>query len=87
MKNYADRGGCYNTLRDLHHSLYPTKAESLLALLFIQNNSSFKNKLKHAYLRRCQVHLNNGYLEDKGLYRSANILQIANSVQDRKSVV
>ena len=42
-----------NTLRDLLNSSYPTKAESLIALLVIQNNSSFENKLKHAYLRRC----------------------------------
>ena len=69
-----------NTLRDQFNSSYPTKAESLIALLVIQNNSQFKNKLNHAYLRRCQVHLINGCLEDKGLYRSANILQIANSV-------
>ena len=36
MKNEADRGGCYpqrtkaevdNTLRELHNSLYPTRAE------------------------------------------------------------
>ena len=38
MENYADQGGCYppgpkakaevdNTLRDLHNSLYPTRAE------------------------------------------------------------
>ena len=36
MKNYADRGGCYplrpkaeveNTVRGLHYSSYPTKAE------------------------------------------------------------
>ena len=32
----------------------PAKTEGVLvALLFIQNNSQFKNKLKHAYLRRC----------------------------------
>ena len=42
-----------NTLRDLHNSSYPKKAESLIAFLFIQNSSSFENKLKHAYLRRC----------------------------------
>ena len=35
MKNYADRGGCYPPRpKDLHNSLYPTKAESLIALLF-----------------------------------------------------
>ena len=38
------------------------------ALLFIQNNSQFKNKLKHAYLCLFQVHLDNGCLEDKGLF-------------------
>ena len=27
MKNYADRGGCCNTLLDLHNSSYHTKAE------------------------------------------------------------
>ena len=27
MKNYGDRGGCENTLRDLHNSSYDTKAE------------------------------------------------------------
>ena len=45
MKNSADQGGCYpqrpkaevdNTLRDLQHSSYPTKVESIIALLFIQ---------------------------------------------------
>ena len=29
------------------------KPNSLIALLFIQNNSWFKNKLKHAYICRC----------------------------------
>ena len=46
MKNQADRGGCYpprpkgevdNTLRDLLNSSYPTKAEFINCLLFIQN--------------------------------------------------
>ena len=48
MKNYGHRGGCYpsrplaegdNTLRDLHNSSYDTKAELIIVLLFIQNNS------------------------------------------------
>ena len=48
MKNSAEKGGCYpqrpkaevdNTLRDLQNSSYPTKAESIIALLFIQNIS------------------------------------------------
>ena len=46
MKNSADQGGCYpqrpkaevdNTLRDLQNSSYPTKTDSIIALLFIQN--------------------------------------------------
>ena len=42
------------------------KPNSLIALLFIQNNSQFENKLKHAYLRQSQVHLDSACLEDKG---------------------
>ena len=88
MKNLADRGGCYVCYRPrwitpskiclILHIL--RKPNSLIALLVIQNNSYFKNKLKHAYLRRCQVHLYNGCLEDKGLFSSANILQKADFV-------
>ena len=37
-----------NTLRDLHNSSDDTKAEFSNVLLFIQNNSQFKEKLKHA---------------------------------------
>ena len=45
MKNSADQGGCYparskaevdNSLRDLQNSSYATKAESIIALLFIK---------------------------------------------------
>ena len=58
---------------------------SEIALLFIQNNSKFKNKLKHAYLGRCYVHIGISSLSrslgDKGLFRSANILQIADVVR------
>ena len=56
MKNSADRGGCYpprskagvnNTIRDLQNSSYLTQPHSkIIALLFIQNNSNFKNKPK-----------------------------------------
>ena len=52
MNNYADRGGCSarvdNTLQDLLNSLYPAKEEfiNIIALLFIQNNSEFKNVAK-----------------------------------------
>ena len=64
MKNSADQGGCTchppwlsssvdNTRQDLQNSLYPTKAEfNNIVLLFTQNNSKFKNKLKCAYLGR-----------------------------------
>ena len=50
MKNSTDEGGCYpqrpkaevdNTLRDLQNSSYLTKADSIIALLFIQNISRF----------------------------------------------
>ena len=76
MKNYGDRGGCYlsrlqaeadNTLRDLHNFSYDMKAEFnniLNVLLFIQNNSQFKNIIIFD-----SAHL--------GLFSSANILQIA----------
>ena len=57
MKNSADQGGCYlqtpkaevdNTLRDLQNSSYPTKAEfNNIALLFIQNISSFLKEFRH----------------------------------------
>ena len=48
MKNYGDLGGCYpprptsstdNALVDLHNSSKDTEPHSLIALLFIQNNS------------------------------------------------
>ena len=44
-----------NTLRDLHNFSYRIlrKPNSIIAILAIQNNSKFENKLKHAYLRRC----------------------------------
>ena len=56
MKNSADQGGCYsqrpkaemdNTLRDCRilHTL--RKANSIIALLFIQNISSFLKEFRH----------------------------------------
>ena len=57
------------------------KPNSKIVLLFIQNNSQFKNKLNNAYLRRCLVHVyREGQKIKKGLFRSANILQIADVV-------
>ena len=50
MKNYGDLGGCYpprptvstdNTLLDMIR-----KPNSIIVLLFIQNNSEFKNMAK-----------------------------------------
>ena len=41
-----------NTPLDLHNSSDDTKAEFNIVLLFIQKNSLYKNKLKHAYLHR-----------------------------------
>ena len=53
MKNYGDRGGCYpqaegdNTLQDPHNSSHDTKAEfNNIVLLFIRNDSQFKNMAK-----------------------------------------
>ena len=55
MKNSADQGGCYpqrlkaevdNTLWDLQSSSYP-KPNSIIALLFIQNISSFIKEFRH----------------------------------------
>ena len=58
MKNSAGQGGCYqqrpkaevdNTLRGLQNSSYPTvrKPNSIIALLFIQNISSFLKEFRH----------------------------------------
>ena len=59
MKNSADQEGCYpkrpkaevdNTLQDPQNSSYPTKAEfnnKIIALLFIQNISSFLKEFRH----------------------------------------
>ena len=87
MKDYADIGGCYPPRPSITPSeiciILPIlrKQNLLIALLFIQNNSQFKNKLKHSYLRRCYFHLDSACSEDKGLFRSANILQIADVVR------
>ena len=86
MKDYADIGGCYPPRPSITPSeiciILPIlrKPNLLTALLFIPNNSQFKNKLKDAYLRRCYFHLDSACSEDKGLFRSANILQIADAV-------
>ena len=36
-----------NILRDLQNSSYPTKADSIIALLFIQNISPFLKEFRH----------------------------------------
>ena len=73
-----------NTLRDLQNSSYLTKAE-FKVLLFVQNNSN-KNKLKHGYLGRCLSPYRwcifiGSFKGDRGLFRSANILQTADVVR------
>ena len=62
MKNSADQGGSMllalvdNTLQDLQNFSHPAKAEfNNCFIIFIQNNSRFKNKLKHANLGRCKL--------------------------------
>ena len=56
MKNSADQGGCYpqrpkaevdNTLRDLQILHILRKPNSITALLFIQNISSFLKEIRH----------------------------------------
>ena len=59
MKNAADRGGCcrprWITPSEICRILrIPRKPNSIIVLLFLQNNSKFKNKLKHANLGRCK---------------------------------
>ena len=51
-----------NTLQGLHNFLYPTKDE-FIDCFIIHSKYLFKNKLKHAYLCRCQVHINSACLE------------------------
>ena len=81
-----------NSFWHLHSFSNDTKAEFNtvfinIVLLFIQNNSYFENKLKHAYLHPHSLRFifdvtclsaNSG---DKGLFRSASILQIADVVR------
>ena len=95
MKNSADQGGSLlsalvdNTLQDQQNSSYPTKAEfNNCFIIFIQNNSKFKNNLQHANLGRHKfisiMHIilsSLASLGDKGLFRYANnILQITDAV-------
>ena len=51
MKNYGDRGGCSRPRRTTHSEISVIlhmirKPNSIIVLLFIQNNSQFKNKAK-----------------------------------------
>ena len=72
-----------NTLRDHHNFSDDTKADSIIVLLFIQNNLWFKNKLKHAFDVKFifDSACLSASLGDKGLFSSANILQIASVVR------
>ena len=53
MKNFADRMLSTEAEGRILHILL--KPNSIIALLFIQNISKFKSKLKHAYLRRSML--------------------------------
>ena len=80
MKSSADRVGCCPP-RGVQNSSYSRKPNSIIVLLFLQNNSKLENKLKHANLGRCIDNASlSGSLGDKGLFRSANILQTADVV-------
>ena len=47
MENYGDRGGCYITPSEISIILHMIqKPNSIIVLLFIQNNSQFKNIAK-----------------------------------------
>ena len=49
MKNYGDRGGCYRRITSFEISIILhviRKPNSMIVLLFIQNNSQFKNIAK-----------------------------------------
>ena len=71
-----------HTLPGLHNSSNDAKAEFNNCLLFIQNNSYFTNKLKHAYLHRStSIACLSAGLGAKGFFRTANILQIADVVR------
>ena len=80
MKNSADRGGSYpprpkvkvdNTIRDLQNSSYPTKAK-------------FNNRfIIHSKIIPSLKTSLSGSLGDKGLFRSTNILRIADVVRRR----
>ena len=80
MKNYGDQGGCYQPITPFEISIILhmiRKRNSIIVLLFIQNNSQFKNMAKHAYLHRS---IDVKFIFDSarlGLFSSANILQIA----------
>ena len=52
MKNSADRGRGLSTEAEGLHIL--RKPNSITVLLFLQNSSIFKNKLKHANHGRCK---------------------------------
>ena len=81
MENYGDRGGCPRQITPSEISIILRlirKPNSIIVLLFIQNNSYFKNMAKHAYLHRS---IDIKFIFDSArlrLFSSANILQIGN---------
>ena len=84
MKNYGDRGEAGVIRRgritpsEISIILYMIrKPNSIIVLLFIQNNSQFKKWLKHAYLHRfidVQFIFDSARL---GIFSSTNVRQIA----------
>ena len=69
MKNSADR-----ICRILH---ILRKPNSIIVLLFLQNNSKFKNKLKHANLGRCKfISIKHLYREVQEIYSQQQMLSV-----------
>ena len=57
MKNYADRGECYNILRDLHNSSYHTKTEfNNCFIIHSKHFQSSKNIQNFFLIGFCRVH-------------------------------
>ena len=59
-ESWRSRWACYPrriTPSEISIILYIILKPNPIVLLFIQNNSYFKNKLKHAYLHQCQFYV------------------------------
>ena len=78
MKNCADREGCYpprpnSEMCRMFHIL--RKPNSIIVLLFLQNNSRSKNNLKHANLGRCK------FIQIIHLYREVQEKKVCSGLQ------